>query len=376
VIFPCAAALAFTLATLLPVCLVSLLLLLWKRPQRRFWRISLWVHAALFALHLVVTFPLTLGLLSSRVFVRTRPDESSYAGPRLGADGRLLLQSRDSLARDAKEGPAVGAEILAAARARARTIASSQHVELRAFRIEPRREPPVAVAVLVHGLFRGAMELEPVAAMLRQQGCECWLLELRNHGGSSRAPFTGGLHESDDVVAAVEYVRAQPGRADTPVVLYGISLGTAAVSLALPRLQHVAGVVLDAPIDDLHAAAHRMLSFNRSGDGRSWFAMVEPWRSLVITSLGAWSGFQVRDVAPSEVLANLPCDLPVLLIGAGADDRAPPATIEQLFARLPMPDDKKELWIEAGARHGEVFAKAPAAYADALARFLSRLRHP
>ena len=375
-IFPFAAALAFTLATLLPVCLASLVLLLWKRPQRRFWRISLWLHAALFVLHLVVTFPLTLGLLSSRVFVRTRPDESRYEGPRLGADGKLLLQSRDSLKGETKEGPAVGAEILAAARARARTIPSSQGVVLRAFRIEPLREPPVAAVVLVHGLFRGAMELEPVAAMLRQQGCECWLLELRNHGGSSRAPFTGGLHESDDVVAAVEYVRAQPGRADTPVILYGISLGTAAVSLALPRLQRIAGVVLDSPIDDLHAAAHRMLSFNRGGDGRSWFAMVEPWRSLVLAALGAWSGFDVKDVSPGEVLANLPHDLPMLVVGAGKDDRAPPATVEQLFARLPMPDDKKELWIEAGARHGEVFAHAPAAYAEALARLVARLRHP
>ncbi|HZN39031.1 MAG TPA: alpha/beta fold hydrolase [Planctomycetota bacterium] len=374
-IFPCVAALVFTLATLVPVCVASMVLLLLKRPQRRFWRISLWLHAALFLLHLVVTFPLALGLLGSRG-LGTRPDERRYEGPRLGADGKLLLQSRDSLKGEAQGDSAVGSEILAAARARARTIASSQGVVLRAFRIEPLREPPVAAVVLVHGLFRGAMELEPVAAMLRERGCECWLLELRNHGGSSRAPFTGGLRESDDVVAAVEYVRAQPGRADTPVVLYGISLGTAAVSLALPRLQGIAGLVLDAPIDDLQAAAHRMLSFQRGGDRRSWFAMVEPWRSLVLEALGAWSGFQVKDVAPGEVLANLPHDLPVLLISAGEDDRVPPATVEQLFARLPMPDEKKELWIAAGAHHGEVSAKEPAAYADALARLLARLRLP
>ncbi|HEX6810872.1 MAG TPA: alpha/beta fold hydrolase [Planctomycetota bacterium] len=374
-IFPLTAALAFTLATLVPVCLVSLLLLLWQRPQRRFWRVSLWLHAGLFLLHLVVTFPLALGLLASQGF-GTRRDERAYEGPRLAADGKMLVQNRASLKREAKEGPAVGPEILAAARARARTIPSTQGVVLRAFRIEPVREPPVAAVVLVHGLFRGAMELEPVAAMLRQQGCECWLLELRNHGGSSRAPFSGGLHESDDVVAAVGFVRAQPGRNDTPVVLFGISLGTVAVSLALPRVQGLAGVVLDSPIDDLHAAAHRMMTFRRAGDGRSWFALFEPWRSLTLEALGTWSGFDVKDVSPSEVLAHLPHDLPVLMIGAGEDDRAPPATVEQLFARLPMPDDKKQLWIEAGASHGEVCAHAPAAYAAALARLLERMRRP
>jgi alpha-beta hydrolase superfamily lysophospholipase len=245
---------------------------------------------------------------------------------------------------------------------------------LRAFRIEAKTEPPVAVAVLVHGLFRSAMELEPIAAMLREEGCECWLLELRNHGGSGRAPFTGGLGESRDVVAAVAHVRAQPDRAETPVILFGVSIGTIAVSLALPHIDGVKGVVLDSPIDDLSAAAHRMLSFHRPDDRRSFFALVEPWRSAVIASLGAWSGFDVAQVAPGDVLATLPHDLPILLIGAGNDDRAPVATVERLFARLPMPDRHKELWVLPDAHHGEACRKAPQEYAERLNRLLERLR--
>ena len=95
--------------------------------------------------------------------------------------------------------PAVPADVVAAAAARERRFASTDGVTLCAFRLEAKQEPPVAVAVLVHGLFRSAMELEPVAAMLHEQGCECWLLDLRNHGGSSRAPFTGGLRELADL---------------------------------------------------------------------------------------------------------------------------------------------------------------------------------
>ena len=113
-------------------------------------------------------------------------------------------------------------------------------------------------------MFRSSMELEPVARMLRQRGGECWLVDQRNHGGSSRAPFTGGLRESDDLVSVVEYVRSQPGTGRRPLVLFGVSLGTIAVSLALPRIDDVAGVVLDAPIDDLTAAAHRMMTFQLS----------------------------------------------------------------------------------------------------------------
>ena len=75
------------------------------------------------------------------------------------------------------------ADVLAAATARARAIPSTDDVTLRAFRVEAPAEPPKAVVLLVHGLFRSAMELEPIAQLFRDEGCECWLLDLRNFGG-------------------------------------------------------------------------------------------------------------------------------------------------------------------------------------------------
>jgi alpha-beta hydrolase superfamily lysophospholipase len=375
VTFPLVAALVFLLPTVLLCVGTGLLLLLLRRPQRRFWRFVLLLHLALLPLHLFVTFPVVLGGLASRLIIGTRPHERDYRGPRLDGAGELVVQSWDSLAAERAGAPPLGgAAAAAAAAARERRIPSADGVTLRAFRLEARNEPPVAVAVLVHGLFRSALELEPVAGMLRDLGCECWLVELRNHGGSSRAPFTAGLTESRDVVAAVSFVRAQPGRERTPVVLFGVSLGTVAVSLALPRIDGIAGVVLDAPIDDLSSAAHRMMTFDRANDGRSFFWLGEPWRSSILASLGWFSGFDVADVAPSDVLATLPPDLPMLVVGAGEDDRAPPATVERLFARLPMPASRKELWIEPRAGHGHVFLDAPVAYRAALERLLARLR--
>lgn len=373
-IFPLAVALVFTFATLVLAALFGGGLALFGRSSRRYWRGVAWLHAGLFLVHLFASFPLLLGWFGSRQ-LGTRPQERAYAGPRLGADGNLLVQTWDSLRAETDAGqPAVAADIAAAAAARRRSIPSTDGVTLRAFRLEAPQEPPVAVAVLVHGLFRSAMELEPVAAMLRAQGCECWLVEPRNFGGSSRAPFSAGQRESDDVVAAVGFVRAQPGRADTPLVLFGVSLGTAAVSLALPRLERVAGVVLDAPIDDLSAAARRMLGFERAGDRRSWFRIDEPWASLVMRSLELWSDIELAKLCPSDVLANLPHDLPMLVVGAGLDDRAPPETVERLFARLPMHPENRQLWMVPDSKHGHVFLDQPAAYAERLRWLLGRLR--
>lgn len=373
-IFPLVAALLFTLATLVLAGLVGACFALARRTPRSYWRGVLWLHAGLFPLHLLVTFPVVLGWVGSRL-IGTRPQERTYAGPRLGQDGSLLRQSWDSLRAEAEAGqPAVAADIVAAAAARARSIPSTDGVTLRAFRLEARQEPPAAVAVLVHGLFRSAMELEPVAAMLRDQGCECWLLELRNFGGSSAAPFRAGASERDDVVAAVQFVRAQPGRAGAPLLLFGVSLGTVAVSLALPHIERVAGVVLDSPIDDMQAAAVRMLGFDRAGDPRRWFKLTEPWTSLVLRAFAAWSRVDLATLCPADVLATLPVDLPMLVVGAGQDERAPPETVRRLFARLPMHEHRRQLWLVEGSKHGHVFLDRPAEYAERLRWLLGSLR--
>jgi len=374
VTLPLIAALVFTVPTVLLALLVGLVLWLLRKPQQRFWRVVLWLHLGLLPLHLFVTFPLALGLHVSRG-LGTRSFEQAYTGPRTNAAGTLLVQNRDTLEKEREAGqPSVGEQVIAQAKARAHFVASSDGVSVRVFRLESKQQPPLAVVVMVHGLFRSSMELEPVAAMLHERGCECWLVDQRNHGGSSRAPFTGGLREKDDIVAVVDYVRRQPDRRDTQIVLFGVSLGTIAVSLALPHIDGIAGVVLDAPIEDLTAAAHRMMTFDREGDRRSLLKIFEPWRSLTLTALGAWSGFDVRDVSPTEVLATLPHDLPFLLIGEGLDDRAPPATVRALFDRLPMAEPLKELWHVPDVGHGRAFLEQPAAYDQALGRLLQRLR--
>jgi alpha-beta hydrolase superfamily lysophospholipase len=358
------------------VLIVGLVRWLLRKPQRRFWRIVGWSHLGLFTIHLFVTFPAFLGWWGSRNLT-SRGLEQLYEGPRVAVDGELLVQTWDTLDAEKKaRKPSVADDIVAAARKRARSVPSSDGVTIRAYRLEAKIAEPVAVAVLVHGLFRSSMELEPVADILRNRGCECWLVDQRNHGRSTRAPFTGGLRESDDIVAVVDYVRSQPGRAKTPLVLFGVSLGTVAVSLAVPRIDDVAGVLLDAPIDDLTAAAHRMMAFSRPGDRRSAAFLYEPWRSLILTSLGAWSDFTPTDVSPIEVLATMPHDLPVLLVGEELDDRAPPQTVKNIYERMPQHEGVKELWQVPNVGHGRAFLELPAAFDQAVGRLLARLRLP
>ena len=368
-IFPFGFALAALVPTLAIAIVWAIALRIRRRPVRAFVRRAAWAHAWLLVVHAMVTFPLLLGWWGSRG-LGTRGDESAFEGPRIDADGTWSIQNSATLR---KERDAPPREAIEASRQLAVDLPGADGITLRAYRVRSLLAEPRATVVLVHGLFRSALELEAPARMFRKLGCECWLVEQRNHGRSGRAPATFGLRESEDLVNAVRAIRGEHG-AKAPLVMFGVSLGSASVALAAPRIEGLDGLVLDAPIEDLLLAAHRMMSLERRDDRRRLFALWEPWRSLVLASVEAWSVTHLSLVRPSECLQGMPATLPVLLIGGAHDDKSPQDAVRGLYDALPMPIGVKELWISQDSGHGDAWSKEPAEYEARLASLLERVR--
>ena len=367
-------ALVLTLATFLLALLWRLGLALFPRPAPRYFRHTLAWHAGLFVFHVFVTVPVLLGVLIPRA-VGTRPDERGYAGPRLAADGTWILQTRETLVQESLENADAEGGLDQAVSRHAVTLTARDGVPLRAFLLPPKGDPdadgPGFVVVLVHGLFRGGLEIETPGAMFRELGAEVLLLELRNHGSSGRAPATFGRDEALDVLAAVEFLRGREESADRPLVLFAVSLGTAAVALAAPRIPDLAGLVLDAPMDDLEDTALREL-----GSRGFPTAIGQPWASTILWSLQHLGGVPMEEVKPREALAGMSPEVAALIIGAGRDERMPPETVRAVFDAVPAASDRKELWIEPEASHGKVWVAAPEEYRQRLARFCELALHP
>jgi dienelactone hydrolase len=355
-----------TLVTFVLAVLYRGVLALMKRRAPGFWRRTLVAHAGLFALHLFVVVPLLLGLLPGRM-VGTRPDERAYKGPRLAADGSWTLQTRESLAAEKNGGASVDPATVAAAEAHAVALTAQDGVKLRAFLVPPAQGEPRFGAVVVHGLYRGALEIETPGSMLRELGGEVLLVELRNHGGSARAPATYGRDEALDVLAGAAFLKARPELAGKPLVLYAVSLGTAAAALAAPRIEGLSALVFDAPMDDLRETALREM---RSGPPS--FSIRFPWAQTILWSARILGGVPLDAVQPRQALAQLPPSVWVLFIGAGRDDRMPPDTVRALFEGLPQAKERKQLWIDDEATHGKVWVRAPDEYRRRLAGFISR----
>ena len=355
---------AFAIAAGVLTLATLLIAAAWRRARGRplAWRRLLAWHAALLALHFIVTMPVLLGLCACWL-PETRRDESAYSGPRFADDGRWLLQSRDSLraevaARGDDATPPTRSPFAVDVRARDGT-------PLRAFLVPPRDGAPLFTALLVHGLFRGAFELEPVGSMFRDLGGEVLLLEMRRHGGSGGDRFTFGRDEPGDLLGAVDFLRARAGAAERPLVLFGVSIGTAAAAAAAPQIEGLSALILDAPIDDLRATAERLLA----GAGRG--ALPEPFRTIALGTASLTGSVPFDAVRPQRAIARLSPEVPVLLIGAGQDYRVPPAAVRAYFATLPTLPDRKQLWIDAAAAHARVWLRDPGRYRDHLLALLA-----
>ena len=349
----------------------ALVLLAWGFVRSRRRRgASRWVRRALIGgllsmpVHAVLVVPAGLAyLVSSRVGTRT--SERGYDGPWITAAGDWLLRGRSRPDSGAQPvGPLAGSEV---------ELRSADGTRLRAFVVEPRPGTACrATVVLAHGLFRGAQEVEPVADMFRDAGCEVILLEYRNHGGSGRATPTFGIDESEDVLAAVRHARSRGGAAGRrPLILFGVSLGTAAVGFAAPRVEDLGGLVVDAPLSDAFATAERLLA----GSGRRppGFQFPWPFGSLILHWVGVFAGHDLASIRPGDALRGLAAEVPVLVIGGGLDGRMPPEEVRALYESLPMPDGTKQLWILDGADHGDVWKEDPDGYRQRVRAFVDRV---
>ncbi len=88
--------------------------------------------------------------------------------------------------------------------------------------------------LLFHGYAASKQATLPMARILLGLGCNCLLVDFRGSGGSGGATTSFGYHEAEDVRAAERWTTEN--LAPSRTVLYGISMGGAAVTRACAEL--------------------------------------------------------------------------------------------------------------------------------------------
>jgi pimeloyl-ACP methyl ester carboxylesterase len=211
----------------------------------------------------------------------------------------------------------------------------------------------IGTVVLFHGYSQSKDSLLSAAAQFQALGYSCYVVDFRGSGDSSESYTTIGVHEARDVaavVAAIEHCE--------PIVLYGVSMGAAAILRALAHEGvEVDAAILDAPFD-------RMLTTVRNR-----FEIMDlpafPSAELLVFWGGRSFGFSGFEHDPVEYAALV--STPTLILHGSEDRFARPAEVSAVFDALA---GAKQIARFEGVGHEQIAVVRAGEWRDQVAPFL------
>ncbi len=203
--------------------------------------------------------------------------------------------------------------------------------------------------------------LLPPARLFHDLGYTALLVDFRGVGDSTGAQTTLGVREAEDVARATDYARQT--WPDQPLILFGVSMGSAAILRAVA----VEGVradalILESPFDRLASTVGNRI--------RAFGLPATPGTELLVF----WGSVQIG----ANGFAHNPTDYaravssPTLILHGERDPRVTLDQVTTLHAAFP---DRATLVHIPGAEHESLATAAPENWRTAVAAFLSAIEY-
>jgi fermentation-respiration switch protein FrsA (DUF1100 family) len=218
------------------------------------------------------------------------------------------------------------------------TIATDDGETLHGWWVAAGRTPALGHVLLAHGNAGNVGDRVMHAALLSAAGFDVLLFDYRGYGRSTGRPGEEGTYS--DARAAREVLLAQPEVDPARVLYLGESLGGAVV-VELALAHPPAGLVLQSTFTSVRDLA---------------------WLHYKLPPLA------VPDAYPSRARIGA-LRAPLLVLHGDSDDIVPLSQGQALFAAAPEP---KHLEVFPGLGHNDLVPVAGPAYAEAVARWISR----
>jgi alpha-beta hydrolase superfamily lysophospholipase len=216
---------------------------------------------------------------------------------------------------------------------------------------------PKGLCIECHGYAASKSSLLSSAKAFHDLGYDLLLFDFRGSGGSVGDRTSIGYYEAEDVASAVKF--AQGKWAGEPLVLYGQSMGGAAILRAVADLgvqprAIIAESVFDRLLSTVENRFHAM--------GIPAF----PAARLLVFWGGVQNGYDAFVMNPADYATRVKC--PVLLFQGGMDPRVSNAQAQNLFNHLAGP---KQLVIVQNCGHCAFLSEDRARWISTVTGFLS-----
>lgn len=234
------------------------------------------------------------------------------------------------------------------------TVESEPGVVLEAWRIacaEPR-----GTVVLFHGYAASKSEVLSDARLFHELGYEAVLVDFRGSGGSTGDYTTLGVEEARDVAAVwLAETRVEAAR---PVILFGRSMGAAAVLRAIARHGvSPSAAVVQCPFDRMSTAVSRRCE--------ALGAPTFPTTALLLFWGGLQLGFNPFTHNPVDYARDTAC--PVLILQGDADPRVKVSDVEEIADSLA---GRSRLVLFEGCGHDACSRHDPDLFRETVGGFL------
>lgn len=182
------------------------------------------------------------------------------------------------------------------------------------------------VVILFHGKDSTKSSLLDTAKIFNSFDYDVLLVDFRGVGQSSGNSTTIGATEAEDVVVAVDYVKQL--NFQKPIILYGISMGSAAILRAISQLDlEPDGIILELPFTSLLDAIKIRIENAKLPPS--------PLAQLVVFWMGVQHGFNGFAHNPLEYAEAV--DFPTLILAGGSDRTVEIAEVKKLYQNLAAP---------------------------------------
>ena len=210
------------------------------------------------------------------------------------------------------------------------------------------------IVIFVHGLGSNRSELLDEAALTVAKGYGALLFDSRASGKSEGTVSTLGDRERLDVHAAVDFVHTRAG-ANTPLALFGHSMGAGTVLLTAVEIPNLRAVIAESGyrnVEDNIKTLTRLPPF--------------PFASLVIFFGQREAGVDIKAVRPIDVVARI-SPAALLFIHGDQDDVI---SVSNAYALYDAAKEPKQLYIMPGVGHTGFLQAEPERYPKTILTFL------
>lgn len=210
--------------------------------------------------------------------------------------------------------------------------------------------------LLVHSIRSNRVEMLSRARFLNSAGYHVLLIDLQAHGETAGKRITFGSLESENVEAAVNYLRQT--LPNERIGAIGVSLGAAAIVLAKHDLR-LNAVILESLHPTIEEAVENRLRLFLGEPGTLFLP-------LLLAQISFFTDTTVDELSPIARINDM--SAPLLIIAGTHDQHTTVPETERLFAAAREP---KELWMVSGAGHFNMHEYAGKVYEQEVLGFFS-----